>query len=110
MGRRSCARPGRGSGRRVPGEALMPRSREDRMVPRAEFRSYYGRPILKKPRWKSPHLPGYLYLGGLSGAAATMAALADATGRPRLARTGRLTAASAAAAGAGLLVAELGRP
>jgi DMSO reductase anchor subunit len=88
----------------------MPRNREERMVPRAEFRSYYGRPILKKPRWQAPHLPGYLYLGGLSGAAATMAALADVTGRPRLALSGRITAATAAAAGAGLLVAELGRP
>ncbi|GAA4601414.1 polysulfide reductase NrfD [Actinoallomurus liliacearum] len=84
--------------------------REERMVPRAEFRSYYGRPILKKPRWKAPHMPGYLYLGGLSGASSTMAALADATGRHRLALTGKITAAAAATAGAGLLVAELGRP
>jgi formate-dependent nitrite reductase membrane component NrfD len=88
----------------------MPRSREERMVPGAEFQSYYGRPVLKKPRWKSPHLPGYLYLGGLSGASATMAAFADLTGRPRLARTARLTAAGAAAGGSALLVAELGRP
>jgi hypothetical protein len=55
-------------------------------------------------------MPGYLYFGGLSGAAATMAALADATGRERLSRTGRLTAATAAAAGSALLIAELGRP
>jgi Polysulphide reductase, NrfD len=89
----------------------MPRrGGEERMVPRAEFRSYYGRPILKQPRWKAPHMPGYLYLGGLSGAAATMAAVADLTGYPRLSVTGRLTAAAAAAAGSGLLVAELGRP
>jgi formate-dependent nitrite reductase membrane component NrfD len=85
-------------------------AREERMVPRAEFRSYYGRPILKKPRWHVPHMPGYLYLGGLSGASSTMAALADVTGRSRLARTGRLTAAAAGAAGAALLIAELGRP
>jgi formate-dependent nitrite reductase membrane component NrfD len=89
----------------------MPRrGGEERMVPRAEFRSYYGRPILKRPRWKAPEMPGYLYLGGLSGAAATMAALADATGRARLGRTGRITAATAAAAGSALLIAELGRP
>ncbi|RAY14168.1 polysulfide reductase [Actinomadura craniellae] len=55
-------------------------------------------------------MPGYLFLGGLSGAASTMAAAAEATGRPRLARQGRLTAAVAAVGGAGLLVAELGRP
>ncbi len=88
----------------------MPRSREERMVPRAEFGSYYGRPVLKRPRWKSPHMPGYLYFGGLSGAAATMAAMADATGRERLSLTGRVAAATAAAAGSALLVAELGRP
>jgi Polysulphide reductase, NrfD len=89
----------------------MPRrGGEERMVPRAEFQSYYGRPILKRPRWKAPHMPGYLYLGGLSGAAATMAALADATGRERLSLTGRLTAATAAAGGSALLIAELGRP
>jgi formate-dependent nitrite reductase membrane component NrfD len=80
------------------------------MVPSAEFRSYYGRPVLKKPRWKAPHMPGYLYLGGLSGACSTMGVLADTTGRHRLALTGRITAAAAATAGAGLLVAELGRP
>jgi Polysulphide reductase, NrfD len=89
----------------------MPRQGgEERMVPRAEFQSYYGRPILKRPRWKAPHMPGYLYLGGLSGAAATMAALADATGRERLSLTGRLTAATAAVGGSALLIAELGRP
>jgi formate-dependent nitrite reductase membrane component NrfD len=89
----------------------MPRgSREEAMVPRAEFGSYYGRPVLKRPRWKAPHMPGYLYFGGLSGAAATMAAMADATGRGRLSLTGRVTAATAAAAGSALLIAELGRP
>src|SRR5690348_8377010 len=50
----------------IPGEALMPkRGGERAMVPRAEFRSYYGRPVLKRPHWKAPHLPGYLYFGGL---------------------------------------------
>ncbi len=88
----------------------MPRRGEERMVPSAEFQSYYGRPVLKRPRWKAPHLPGYLYFGGLSGASSVMAALAGATGRQRLALTGTLTAAGAAAAGSGLLIAELGRP
>lgn len=86
------------------------RGGERAMVPRAEFDSYYGRPVLKRPRWKAPHLPGYLYFGGLSGVSATMGALAGLTGRPRLARTGRLTAATSAAAGSALLIAELGRP
>ena len=80
------------------------------MVPEAEFRSYYGRPILKMPRWKAPHLPAYLYLGGLSGASAVMGAAAAATGRRALARAGRVTAAAAAMGGTGFLIAELGRP
>jgi hypothetical protein len=83
---------------------------EVKQVPEAEFRSYYGRPVLKMPRWKEPHLPAYLFLGGLSGASAVMGAAAAATGRPTLARTGRVTAAAAALGGTGFLIAELGRP
>jgi formate-dependent nitrite reductase membrane component NrfD len=79
-------------------------------VPEADFRSYYGRPVLKMPRWKEPHLPAYLFLGGLSGASAVLGAAAAATGRPALARAGRLTAATAALGGTGFLIAELGRP
>jgi formate-dependent nitrite reductase membrane component NrfD len=83
---------------------------EQPQVPEADFRSYYGQPILKLPRWKEPHLPAYLYLGGLSGASAAMGAAAALTGRRALARAGRLTAAAAAAGGTGFLIAELGRP
>ena len=83
---------------------------EQAQVPDAEFQSYYGRPILKLPRWKEPQLPAYLFLGGLSGASAVMGAAAAATGRRTLARTGRLTAAAAAMAGTGFLIDELGRP
>jgi formate-dependent nitrite reductase membrane component NrfD len=83
---------------------------EQPQVPDAEFRSYYGHPILKLPRWKEPHLPAYLFLGGLSGASAVMGAAAAATGRRSLARAGRLTAVVAGAGGTGFLIAELGRP
>jgi formate-dependent nitrite reductase membrane component NrfD len=83
---------------------------EERQVPEAEFGSYYGRPILKVTRWKEPHLPAYLFLGELSGAAAMLGATAAATRRPSLARAGRLIAAAAAFGGAGFLTAELGRP
>jgi formate-dependent nitrite reductase membrane component NrfD len=83
---------------------------EQKQVPEAEFASYYGRPILKMPRWKEPHLPLYLFLGGLSGASAVLGAGAAATGRRALARAGRVTAATAALGGTGFLVAELGRP
>jgi hypothetical protein len=34
------------------------------MVPEAEFTSYHGRPILKRPTWKNPDVPLYLWVGG----------------------------------------------
>ena len=37
------------------------------MVPRAEFRSYYGLPVLNAPVWKAADIAGYLFLGGLAG-------------------------------------------
>ena len=83
---------------------------EESQVPPAKFESYYGRPIIKVTRWREPHLPAYLFLGELSGAAAVLGVAAGATGRPALARAGRLVAAVAAQAGAVFLTAELGRP
>ncbi|MEY8037912.1 NrfD/PsrC family molybdoenzyme membrane anchor subunit [Saccharopolyspora cebuensis] len=80
------------------------------MVPEAEFRSYYGRPVIKEPVWKVPDVPAYLYLGGLAGASSTMALLADATGRPVLTRTGRISAAAGATASVAFLIHDLGRP
>src|SRR6185437_2597617 len=115
-GRGGRRRAGGRRGRGVRRAALVKRAgevgggAEQEMVPEAEFRSYYGRPILKLPRWKAPHLPAYLYLGGLSGASAVMGAAAAVTGRRALARAGRVTAAAAALGGTGFLVAELGRP
>ena len=75
-----------------------------------EFRSYYGKPVLKEPKWKSPDVPIYLYLGGMAGASSTMALLADLTDRPALARSGRVAAAAGATASVGALVHDLGRP
>ena len=56
--------------------------KEQRLVPDAEFRSYYGRPILKPPVWKQPDVPLYLFLGGLAGSSAVLAEGAALTGRP----------------------------
>jgi len=83
---------------------------EQPTVPPADFASYYGRPILKVTRWREPHLPAYLFLGELSGAAAVLGVAASARRRPGLVRAGRLVAAAAAQAGAAFLTAELGRP
>jgi hypothetical protein len=80
------------------------------MVPDAEFRSYYGRPILKEPAWKQPDVPLYLFAGGLAGVSATMAVAADATRRPGLAAAARYAAAGGATAGVVALVHDLGRP
>jgi hypothetical protein len=79
------------------------------MVPPAEFRSYYGRPILKTPAWEDK-IAYYFFAGGLSGGCALLAAGADLTGRPALRRGTRLAGLAALGAGAYYLVADLGRP
>jgi hypothetical protein len=84
-------------------------SREQPMVPRAEFRSYYGRQILKSPAWEDK-IAYYFFAGGLSGGSALLAAGADLTGRPALRRGARVGGLAALAAGAYFLVADLGRP
>lgn len=83
---------------------------ERAMVEPAEFRSYYGRPIIKEPAWEQPDVPLYFFLGGTAGASASMAAMAQATGRPRLARVGKLVAAGGSLASVAALVHDLGRP
>lgn len=80
------------------------------MVPEAEFTSYYGRPIIKSPTWKVPDVPAYLYLGGVAGVSASLAALADVTDRPALRRVGRLASILGATVSVGALVHDLGRP
>ena len=80
------------------------------MVPRAEFQSYYGKPIIKAPTWKTPDVAMYLFLGGLAGASSAMGALAEVTGRQRLARASYITSTLSATGGAGALIHDLGRP
>ena len=92
----------RRSGRRAAGEVPM--------VEDADFTSYYGRPIIKAPVWKSPDVPLYLFLGGASGTSAVLAALADVSGRPALTKVARLVAGGGSIASVGFLVHDLGRP
>jgi hypothetical protein len=80
------------------------------MVPRAEFTSYYGKPVINGPVWRSPDIPGYLFAGGLAGASSVLAAGAQLTGRPALARTAKAGAAAAAGLSIAGLVHDLGRP
>ncbi|HEX4306216.1 MAG TPA: NrfD/PsrC family molybdoenzyme membrane anchor subunit [Solirubrobacterales bacterium] len=81
--------------------------RGERPVPAAD---YYGRPIVKPPVWEEREIAGYLFTGGLAGASSILAAGADLTGRPALARGSRLMATGAIAVSLGALVKDLGRP
>lgn len=99
------AKPGTPAGRRRPG-----RRAEQSMVPPAEFASYYGKPVLNAPVWRSPDIPGYLFLGGLAGGSSLLAAGAQLTGRPALARATKAGAFGAACLSLAGLVHDLGRP
>jgi formate-dependent nitrite reductase membrane component NrfD len=90
-----------------PGPTGGPRRRRQREEP--EFRSYYGQPIINKPVWESPDIPGYLFLGGLAGAGALMGALSQVTGRRRLATAMKVAAALGGQASLVALVHDLGR-
>ena len=83
--------------------------RERSMVPRAKPQSYYGQPVLKHPVWK-PEIPFYFYTGGLGGASAGLALMAEARGNRQLARRAWLTALASAGANPALLISDLGRP
>src|SRR3954453_20773935 len=80
----------RRSGRRAVGEIAM--------VDEAEFTSYYDRPIIKAPVWKTPDVPLYLFLGGAAGTSSVLGAFADLSGRPTLAKVTRITAGGGALA------------
>jgi formate-dependent nitrite reductase membrane component NrfD len=79
-------------------------------VPDANFESYYGRPILKAPTWAALDIAGYLFLGGLAGASSVLAAGAQLTDRPALARSTKVTALLAISGSLVALVHDLGRP
>ncbi|MFC0542939.1 NrfD/PsrC family molybdoenzyme membrane anchor subunit [Kutzneria chonburiensis] len=72
--------------------------------------SYYGRPVVKAPVWSPVDIGGYLFLGGLAGASSVLAAGAELTARPGLARAGKIAALGAISASAAALVHDLGRP
>ncbi|MFD6952390.1 polysulfide reductase [Nocardiopsis sp. TSRI0078] len=95
--RRGGRRGGRGRG-------------EPTRVPDAEFRSYYGKPVLNQIVWEAPDIGGYLFLGGLAGASSVLAAGAELTGRPELARPLKYTALGAISGSTVALIHDLGRP
>ena len=87
-----------------------PEAREASMVPPAEFRSYYGRPVIKEPVWSAPGVAGYLFFGGLAGASSALAGAAGLADRPELARAAKTAAAGAISLSVVALVRDLGRP
>jgi DMSO reductase anchor subunit len=80
------------------------------MVPRAEFTSYYGKPVINAPVWEARDIAGYLFLGGLAGASSLLGAGAQLTGRPALARAAKTGALGAGCLSMAALVHDLGRP
>ncbi|MFF5232815.1 NrfD/PsrC family molybdoenzyme membrane anchor subunit [Dactylosporangium sp. NPDC000521] len=101
---------GRGDGQRGEGRRGGGRGeREELRVPRADFRSYYGRPIVKAAVWKHD-IAAYLFTGGLAAGSALLAAGADVSGRPATRRAGRVAALGALGASTYFLVNDLGRP
>ncbi|GAA2139655.1 NrfD/PsrC family molybdoenzyme membrane anchor subunit [Actinomadura napierensis] len=83
---------------------------ERAMVPKAEFTSYYGKPVLNAPVWQAADIAGYFFLGGLAGAGSVLAAGAELTGRPAAARALKISSLAAIAGSAAALVHDLGRP
>jgi hypothetical protein len=98
------------TGVNIPQRWRRKRRGEQPVVPRAEFTSYYGKPVINQPVWESPDIPGYLFLGGLAGGASLLAAGADLTGRPVLGRVSKSAAFVAGAVSVAALVHDLGRP
>ena len=74
------------------------------------FASYYGRPIVKQATWQATDIAGYFFLGGLAGASSVLAAGAQLSGRPALAKPLKLGAAGAIQLSLIALVHDLGRP
>jgi len=73
------------------------------------MRSYYGRPVLKEPVWKS-EIPMYLFTGGLGGASSVLSLVARVAGRELLAQRSIQIASAADAVSPLLLISDLGRP
>ncbi|WP_394437840.1 NrfD/PsrC family molybdoenzyme membrane anchor subunit [Streptomyces sp. SGAir0957] len=80
------------------------------MVPKADFDSYYGRPVIKPPSWEARDIAGYFFLGGLAGAGSVLAAGAQCTGRKHTATTLKVSSLAAISLSAAALVHDLGRP
>ena len=76
---------GQAAPRRARGRARRPRPRPPR--PDGESPTYYDRPVIKAPVWKAT-IAAYFFVGGATGACATLGAAAQLAGGPAPARPG----------------------
>ncbi|WP_432482054.1 NrfD/PsrC family molybdoenzyme membrane anchor subunit [Kineococcus esterisolvens] len=98
-----------GMGRRRKEGGKRRRGDVNAVVPEAEFRSYYGRAVLKPPVWEHD-IAYYLFTGGLAAGSSMLGAVANLRGDAGARRGLRLTALGAVGASAYFLIADLGRP
>ena len=84
-------------------------AREMLVVPEADFTSYYDRQVVKPAPW-GWDVAAYLFLGGVAGGSAVLAAGGQLTGQATLRRNCRLAALASVSLGAVALVRDLGRP
>ena len=75
----------------------------------ADVRSYHGQPVLKEPVW-TWEIPTYFYVGGVAGASAGLALLAELRGNAVLARRAWAAGLAGLTVSPALLTADLGRP
>jgi formate-dependent nitrite reductase membrane component NrfD len=71
---------------------------------------YYGMSVINPPVWEELDIAGYLFTGGLAGASSLLAAGAQFTDRPHLARRSKLCATGAIGVSLIALIHDLGRP
>ena len=74
-----------------------------------EVVGYYNKPMVKAHPWKD-YIGWYFFTGGLAGASSVIAAVADVTGRPTLAKHARRASLIGLLPSPALLIADLGRP
>jgi hypothetical protein len=77
--------------------------------PHEEIASYHGQPVIKEPIW-TWEIPCYFYTGGLAGASAGLAFLAEVRGNDVLARRAWAAALAGGTLSPLLLSSDLGRP